>query len=231
MNMTNPMLHPHGNSLFRIVYWAVGILFAAVSVAGPLAHYAHTDFSAHMLSHLFLGMLAPLLIALSAPMTLALQTLSIPIARRLSLLLRSWPSRMLTHPIIAATLHMGGLWLLYTTPLYSLMYENQLLHVIVHFHIFLAGYLFIVAMIYIDPTPHRFPFQYRASVMMLSLTGHGILSKYIYAHPPMGVPIEQAELGGMLMYYGGDAIHIVLIFVFCLQWYRATQPRVRVATV
>lgn len=82
----------------------------------------------HMLVHLLLGMLAPLLMALAAPMTLLLRTLSVSSARVLSRVLSSRPLRLLTHPVIASFLNLGGLWLLYTTDLYSLMHENILLH-------------------------------------------------------------------------------------------------------
>lgn len=216
-------------SIVRTVCWAIGVLFATFSVAGPLANRAHVDFAAHMFSHLFLGMLAPLLMALAAPITLLLRTLSVPYARKLTKVLRSWPSRTLTNPLIASFLNIGGLWFLYTTNLYSLMHESILLHLIVHFHVFLAGYIFTVSMIYIDPTPHRTPFLYRAIVFVAALAGHGVLSKYIYANPPNGVPVDQAELGGMLMYYGGDFIDIIIIFILCLQWFRATRPRTRLA--
>jgi putative membrane protein len=215
--------------LSRTVCWAFGVLFAVIAVAGPLANRAHMDFTAHMIGHLLLGMLAPLLMVLAAPMKLMLRTLSTPLARRLSRVLRSWPSRMVTHPIVASFLNIGGLWLLYTTDLYSLMHENTLLHLIVHFHVFVAGYLFTVSMVYIDPIPHRYPFLYRSIVLVIALAGHGILSKYIYAHPPAGIPLEQAELGGMIMYYGGDAVDIVIIFILCLQWFRATRPRIGLA--
>ncbi|WP_251637229.1 cytochrome c oxidase assembly protein [Sporosarcina sp. NCCP-2716] len=213
--------------LYRTVCWIFGILFAIIAVAGPVAERAHADFAAHMLGHLFLGMLAPLLMALAAPMTLLLRTLSVPRARGVSKLLRSRPSQLLTNPAVASFLNIGGLWLLYTTDLYALMNKSVLVHLLVHFHVFLAGYLFTVSMIYIDPNPHRTPFLYRAIVFVIALAGHGILSKYIYANPPDGVPAEQGRLGGMLMYYGGDVIDIVIIFILCLQWFRATRPRTR----
>ncbi len=215
--------------IYRTVCWVFGVFFATIAVAGPLANRAHVDFTAHMFGHLFLGMLAPLLMALAAPMTLVLRTLSVPLARRFSRVLRSWPSRMFTHPVVASFLNIGGLWLLYTTNLYLLMQENILLHLIVHFHVFLAGYLFTVSIIYIDPIPHRISFLYRAIVLVVALAGHGILSKYIYVEPPPGVPAAQAEIGAMLMYYGGDIIDIVIIFILCLQWFRATRPRIEIS--
>ncbi|MEK4628060.1 MAG: cytochrome c oxidase assembly protein [Solibacillus sp.] len=211
--------------LYRTVLWTLGIVCAIIAVAGPLANRAMEDFTFHMLTHLLLGMLAPLLMALGAPMSLVLRTLRTPLARRLSKALKSWPSRLYTHPIVAAFLNIGGLWLLYTTDLYPLMHENSLVHILVHLHVFIAGYLFTISIIYVDPVAHRISFLYRAIVLMLALAGHGILSKYIYANPPVGVSVKQAEAGGMFMYYGGDAIDALLIIFLCLQWYRATRPR------
>jgi putative membrane protein len=211
--------------IYRTVFWVLGVIFAIIAVAGPLANQAHLDFRAHILGHLFLGMLAPLLMALGAPIRLALRTFSTSLARKLSRILRSWPSRIYTDPIVASLLNIGGLWLLYTTDLYSMMHESILLHFIVHMHVFLAGYLFTVSIIYIDPMPHRSPFLYRSIVLIVALASHGILSKYIYANPPASVPITQAENGAMIMYYGGDAIDLMLIFVLCYQWYKGTRPR------
>lgn len=215
--------------LYRTVCWSFGTLLAVITVAGPTAQNSHTDFTLHMLGHLLLGMLVPLLMVLAAPMTLVLRTLSVPLARKLSWILRCSPIRLLTNPFIASFLNIGGLWLLYTTELYALMHDNTLLYLIVHFHVFAAGYLFTASIIYIDPTPHRISFLVRTFVFLIALTGHSILSKYIYAHPPYGVSIQQAEIGGMIMYYGGDIIDIFIIFILCLQWYKAARPRSRMA--
>ncbi|MEH7181066.1 cytochrome c oxidase assembly protein [Neobacillus vireti] len=209
----------------RYFCWAIGILCAGTALFGPIADSAHVDFTAHMMGHLLLGMLAPLLLALGAPMTLLLRTLSVVHARRLSQVLKSWPVSFYSNPAFAALINIGGLWVLYATDLYMLMLHNTLIHVVVHFHVFLAGYLFTISIIYIDPIPHKYSFPFRAAVLILSLAAHGILSKYIYAHPPAYVPIKQAEWGGMIMYYGGDLVDIVLIFLFCRQWYQAARPR------
>jgi putative membrane protein len=211
--------------LQRHVCWIFGILCVFATVVGPLANQAHTNFTAHMINHLLLGMLAPLLLVLAAPMTLLLRTLRVMTARRLSRILRSWPVRIPSHPIAASILNIGGLWIVYTTELYAAMQQHIVLHLAVHIHIFIAGYFFTVSMIYIDPISHRFSFVYRSTVLVIALAGHGILSKYIYAEPPPGVPAAQAEIGGMIMYYGGDAISAVLIFILCLHWFKATQAR------
>ncbi|MDQ0256056.1 putative membrane protein [Evansella vedderi] len=210
---------------YRTVYWMMGVFAAIVAVAGPLAVKAHVYFTAHMLAHLFLGMLAPLLLALGAPVTLFLRTINVKRARRITKLLKRKPIRIVTDPIVASTLNIGGLWLLYTTSLYTVMHEHILIHILVHVHLFLAGYLFTISMIYIDPAAHRTSYLYRSVVFILALAGHGILSKYIYVNPPEGVTEEQGEIGAMIMYYGGDLVDIIIIFMLCLQWYRETRPR------
>lgn len=215
--------------LYRYVCWFFGVGSAAVVVIGPLAHRGHMDFTAHMTGHLLLGMLAPLLLALAAPMTLLLRALPVPWSRKLSYTLKSRPLAILTDPVITSLLNIGGLWVLYTTDLYRMMHQNAIILILVHVHVFWAGYLFTVSMVYVDPAPHRTGFLYRAIVLVLALAGHGILSKYIYAHPPAGVSGIQAEQGGKLMYYGGDAIDVVLIFIFCFQWFKTARPRMKVA--
>lgn len=210
---------------YRIFLLISGAICAFLAVLGPLANRSHVDFSAHMISHLFLGMLAPLLIALSAPLTLILRTLPVQVARKLSHFLRSRPVEILHSPLFTSLLNVGGLWLLYTTNLFSLMHENMLLYVFIHFHIFLAGYFFTISIIYTDPTPQQKPFVYRSIVLLMALAAHSILSKYIFAYPPVGISSVQAELGGMIMYYGGDAIEVGLVCILFYQWFRSTRTK------
>ncbi|PLS15846.1 hypothetical protein CVD28_20300 [Bacillus sp. M6-12] len=210
--------------LYRTAFWILGVLCMASAVVGPLADLAHKNFLAHMLVHLLLGMLSPLLVVFSAPMTLLLRTINVTLARRISSLLKSWPVRMYTDPIVASTLNVGGLWLLYTTNLYSIMHQSMLVYVLIHIHIFFAGYLFAIAFIDIDPKPHKSSFIYRTAVLVLALAAHGILSKNIYANPPGNVPVHQAETGAMLMYYGGDLIDACLIIGLCYQWFKSSRP-------
>ncbi|MGM0854915.1 MAG: cytochrome c oxidase assembly protein [Bacillota bacterium] len=209
----------------RTILWIIGVCCALGAVSGPLAQRAHMEFTSHMLGHLLIGMLAPLLMVLAAPVTLLLRTLPVTQARRLSRILKSRIIGMISDPIVAVILNVGGLWVLYTTSLYEAMHQYILLYLFIHIHVFLAGYLFTISMIYIDPAPHRTGFIYRGTVLILALTGHGILSKYIYAYPPADIPRDQAQSGGMLMYYGGDMIDLILIIIFCYQWYRAARPK------
>lgn len=209
---------------YRLIFAIVGFSAIAATLVGPLAEQSHTSFTAHMAAHLLVGMLAPLLIVLSAPVTLALRTLHVVPARRLTGMLNSVPARFFTHPIPAAVLNVGSLWALYATSLSEVMMNNLLLHYALLVHFFVAGYLFAVSMVNVDPTPHRASFRLRLGVLVVAIAGHSILAKYIYIHPPAGTMVEDAQTGGMLMFYGGDVLELALIVVFFAQWYTGSRP-------
>ncbi|POH68145.1 cytochrome c oxidase assembly protein [Cryobacterium sp. TMN-39-2] len=211
--------------LFRFLFWTAGIALAAAAVIGPLADAAHESFAAHMWAHLLSGMLAPLLLVLAAPVSLALRTLDVTPARRLSRLLRSAPARLVGHPITAAVLSAGGLWLIYLTPVFESMQTNRISHLVVHAHLLFSGYLFTASIISIDPRPHPPSRAVSVIVFVAVMASHGILAKYLFAHPPVDVPAADAQEGAQLMYYLGAWIEGTIIVIFCAQWYRAAGKR------
>lgn len=215
----------------RTLCWYAGLCVAGAALIGPLPVAAHANFVSHMLGHLLLGMLAPILLVLGGPVTLALRALPVERSRQMVRLLGRPPFAVVAHPAIAAVLNVGGLVLLYTTDLYRIMHEHALVYILVHAHVLVAGYLFTAAMTGIDPVANRPSYAYRMVVLVLALGAHSILAKSLYAHPPVGVPLDQAQMGSMVMYYGGDAVNLVLMIVFCAQWYRAARPRSRTLSV
>jgi putative membrane protein len=212
---------------YRSVLWTAGVAcLAAAAIPSPLGA---AGFVEHTVDHILVAMLAPLLIALSAPVTLALRTLDPVPARRITHLLGLPVVRFATHPVTALVLNSGGMWAVYTTGVFESMHDNALLAALVHVHFFVAGYLFTASVAAVDPTPHRHRHAYRAAVLAAAIAAHGILAKFLFAHPPVGVSESGAQAGSMLMYYAGDAIDVVLIVVVCAQWFRASRPRPRAA--
>ncbi|MCW4386176.1 cytochrome c oxidase assembly protein [Salinibacterium sp. SYSU T00001] len=212
----------------RTALWMLGLVVAA---SGALGQLGHSSFAGHMAAHLAVGMVAPLLLVLGAPVTLALRSLHIVPARRLSRLLRSIPARMLMNPVVAATLNVGGMWVFYLTPLYSLAQGAWLFHVLVMVHLLIVGFLFTAAIVTPDPSPHRSSFALRAVVLLLALAAHAVLAKYLYANPPAGVALAEAQEGAQLMFYGGDLVDLVLLALLGAQWYRVSGRRLARASV
>ena len=209
----------------RTALWYAGLLCAGAALLGPVAEAARASFTAHMLGHVLLGMLAPLLLVLGAPVTLALRALPPARARTLTRLLRQPAVRTVTHPVVAAALNAGGLWLLYTTDLYHHVHTSALVHAAVHVHVVLAGYVFTASIAGVDPDPHRAPVAVRAAVLVTFMAAHSVLAKWLYVHPPAGVAVADAQAGAQLMYYAGDAVDVTLIVLLLACWYTAARPR------
>jgi putative membrane protein len=220
----------HGRAwpVVRTLAWALGCLVATAAVTGPLAEAAATSGMtggpAHMAGHVLLGMLAPLLLVLGAPVTLALNALDVGTARRLSRVLRSRPLRALTAPGAAAVLDVGGLWLLYATPLLDVAHEHPFVDVVVHAHVLLAGYLFTAVLVGTDPLPHRRGTRHLLVVLVLALAAHDVLAKRLYA-AASGADLLDGQRGALVMYYGGDAVDLALAVLVCARWYRRSAPR------
>lgn len=209
----------------RRVLWASGVLCAAVAITLPVMAGGHGSFTTHMVTHLLLGMLAPMLLVLAAPVTLALRSLPPRRARVLSVVLRSPAVRVLSHPVVAAVLNVGGLWLLYSTSLFHRMHSSHLLYAAVHVHLLVVGYVFTASIIGRDPDPHRAPVSVRSVVLVLFMAAHSVLAKWLYAHPPEGVEAGDARLGAQVMYYGGDAVDVAIIVLLFAGHARAARRR------
>lgn len=207
----------------RTALWLLGLLTALVATVGPLAEAAHHSFPAHVTAHLLVAMVAPLLLVSAAPVTLALRALPVSAARRLAHVLHTRLLRVLTEPAVAGLLEVGGLWLFYRTGLLAASRQDEGLHLVTHLHMFLAGTVFTVAVVGIDPMPHRRSFAHRSVVLVLASAAHSVLAKTLYAAPPIDVTREAAQTGAMIMYYGGDVVEVALLVVLCTGWYRSRK--------
>jgi putative membrane protein len=182
------------------------------------------EFTAHMLQHVAVGMLAPLLLVLARPVTLALRALPPGRARRgLVAVARSRPATVLVFPPVAAALDVGGLWVLYRTHLFAATHDHPWQHTLVHVHVFAAGLLFSAAICQLDPLRHRYSILLRAATLVAAGTAHAVLAKSLWVTPPPGTAFSAADLhtGAELMYYGGDLAEIALAVVMAAQWYAA----------
>ncbi|MGW0522994.1 cytochrome c oxidase assembly protein [Crossiella sp. NPDC003009] len=207
----------------RDVSFTTGGAVLAVAVLFPLPG---GPFTAHMTQHLLMAMVASLLMVLARPLTLALRALPARRLRRALLrLARSRPVTWLVFPPLAALLDIGGLWLLYRTPLLAATHQQPLAHAAVHAHVVLAGLLFTFAICQLDPVRHRRSLAWRGLTLLIAGAGHAVLAKTLYATPPPGTTYAVADLatGAQLMYYGGDVVHVCLAAVLAHQWYSGTH--------
>lgn len=206
----------------RTASWLSGALLGLVVSVGPVASAAGNSFTAHMAVHLVLGMLVPLLLVLGAPMTLVLRAVPVHAGRRLAGLAGSPPLRILTHPVTALVLSIMPMALLYRDGSALALLHDPVAGPVLHVHFVASGALFAYAVVGVDPQPHRASVTLRAGAILVSIAAHGMIAKHLYSLAgAAGMPDGTAG-AAQLMYYGGDAVHALLLVVFCLQVYRRT---------
>ncbi|RJN32868.1 cytochrome c oxidase assembly protein [Nesterenkonia natronophila] len=217
-------------SLWRTLAWTAGVLAVVIALSPPLVEPAHHDHRYHMAQHLFLGMYAPLGLVLGAPLTLLLGALPRRGQLGLTRLLRSGPVHAVSHPISAAVLNIGGMFVLYLTPLYTISMERQEIHWLVLAHFLLAGYLYTWSIAGPDPAPRRPGMATRVTVLILAAGAHAFLAKFLYAnsaqfadghgHSHSHDEAASMEAAAQWMYYGGDIAEVALAVMLFSWWYR-----------
>lgn len=213
-------------SALRALSWLTGVGLVAAAFSPPLQQFAHQNATGHMVQHLLLGMYAPIFLMLAAPVSVLLAAVTPRCGRSIGRILHNPVVHVLSHPISAALLNVGGLYVLYMTPLYSFTMHTPAAHALVQVHFLLAGYLFAWSLAGPDPAPRRPGMVMRLSVLMVAIAAHGYLAKLLYAHAgdlPSGTstPISQLEEAAQWMYYGGEPAELLLATALFAWWYRS----------
>ena len=167
----------------RTVSFALGITAIDFATSGGLGVYAHFAFSWHMVSHMVLGMIAPIGIVLGAPITLALRTLpqsrdgqELGVRGLLIKALHSRYARVLTNPVVALAIFDGSLFALYFTSLFGGMMQSHQGHLFMSIHFILTGILFFHVIVGVDPNPRKVPHIIRIVILFAAMSIHAFFS-------------------------------------------------------
>ncbi|MCG7287631.1 bifunctional copper resistance protein CopD/cytochrome c oxidase assembly protein [Cellulomonas sp. ACRRI] len=172
----------------RTASWVTGMLLFFWTTSGGPAMYGHVLFSAHMVEHMILAMVIPVLLALSAPVTLALRALPARASRAgagrgtvdasrgprewlLGLVHSRW-GRFLANPVVAAVNFAGSMIVFYYTDVFRWALTSEVGHYAMVVHFSLAGYLFVNALVGIDPGPNRPPYPQRLLLLFATMAFH-----------------------------------------------------------
>lgn len=209
----------------RLASFITGCALLGFAMSPEMVHWAHIDLRGHMAQHLLLGMFAPVALVYAAPGTLLVRNMPVAGARRLMVLAGARPVRLLIHPVTAALLSVGVMYVIYLTPAFAFTQESPEAHLFLHVHFLISGYLFTWSIAGPDPAPFRPGLRLRLLVLLLAGAAHGVLGKLMYGYGyPRGVTASPAELreAAQWMYYGGDLAGLLLAVMFFALWF--AQP-------
>lgn len=234
-------------STVRTASWVVGMLLLAWTTSGGPEAYGHVLFSAHMVQHMVLAMVIPIFLVAGAPVTLALRALptrtddSRGPREWILTIVNSHVARFVANPLVAALNFVGSMVLFYYTDLFelSLRYYGGHLAMVVHFT--LVGYLFINALIGVDPGPRRLPYTQRLLLLFATMAFHAFFGVTLVSGDTLlvanwfgltGRPwgpsaIVDQQIGGSIAWGLGEIPTVVLAIFVAFSWARDDERTTR----
>ncbi|GAB3707569.1 cytochrome c oxidase assembly protein [Nocardiopsis oceani] len=232
----------------RTVAFVSGLLtIVAVQLSG-FATYAMIMFSMHMIQHMVLAMVTPILLVLGAPVTLALRALR-PAEKRgdrgprewLNAFLNSRFSHFVTHPAVGAPIFVFSPYALYFTPLFPMMMNDHLGHLLMGLHFLVSGFLFYWVIIGIDPGPRKLPYLLRILLLLVVMGFHAFFGIAImeqaapmamqyygqFEIPWMTDPAMDQYAGGGIAWALGEIPTLMVMLAMVVQWSRDDERQER----
>jgi putative copper resistance protein D len=232
---------------FRSVNWVVGLMALTYITSGPPTVYGMVLFSAHMVGHMALTMVAPLFLVLGAPVTLALRAL--PARADGSRGLREWVlvfvhskfSQVVTHPLFAAANFAGSIILFYFSDAFGFAMREHVGHELMNLHFLLTGYIFVLSMIGTDPLPRRAPYPMRLLLLLATMAFHAFFGVTIMGGTSLlaadyfgnlGRPwgpsaLLDQQLGGAVTWGIGEVPTLLVAIGVAIMWSRSDERETR----
>jgi putative membrane protein len=231
--------HPgHAHPAWRSAAFLGGLAILAVALTSPIEAYEGELFSVHMLQHMLLELVAAPLLLLGAPATLALRAASPSVRGRLLALLHSRVVAVLSFPLLAWLLFAAVNWGWHFSQLYNQALETPWLHDIQHLTFLGAALLFWWPVVGADPSRWRLPHPVRLFYLFLAMPQNSFLGIALMSAPTAlyphyltnlrnwgPTPIVDQNVGGMLMWVGGDVVFLLAMGLVVAAWVRTEDRR------
>ncbi|WP_382308894.1 cytochrome c oxidase assembly protein [Herbiconiux sp. UC225_62] len=232
---------------YRTVLWIAGLLLLFYVTNGGLNVYEKYLFSMHMFGHMTLSMAVPLLLVPAGPVTLALRAIrkrddgTRGMREWILLAVHSRAATVIANPIVAGVLFATSLVAFYYTPLFRWATEDHLGHEWMIVHFLIVGYLFVQALIGIDPVPYKLPYPFRLLLLLGTMAFHAFFGLALMSGTGLlladwfgatgrdwGVSaIEDQQAGGGIAWSIGEIPTFILALVVAIQWSRSDKKETK----
>ncbi len=223
----------------RTTSFFIGVSILIWTTCAGIAMYAQISFSAHMIQHMMLSMMAPIFLVSGTPVTLALRALPAShdgmhrSSREWVLaILHSRYAQFISNPLIVLTIFTFGLYGMYFTSLFSTLMASHIGHIFMEIHFLLSGTLFAFVVIGSDPAPREIPYWARLLMVLVALSLHAFFALaimqsnaaigsdwYAQVQPPwLTDPIQDSSTGGGIAWAFGEIPTLIMMVMVAVQW-------------
>jgi putative membrane protein len=232
----------HGVTVRGALYFAGAVLALVVALVSPLDALSGSLFSAHMVQHLVLVLVAAPLLVLGDPQVALLWALPRRAAKTLGRVVKrsfalSWLTGLLGAPAAAWLLFAAALWLWHAPVLYEAALRSELIHDVEHL-VFLGTSLLFWSVLLRNTTPghmrygmavmYLFTTALQSSVLgaLMTFSSEPWYSYYANLVGPWSLTaLEDQQLAGLVMWIPGGAVFTGLAIGYFAVWLRAVDVR------
>jgi putative membrane protein len=227
-------------SKHEVLAFAVGWLALFIALVSPLHPWGRVLFSAHMTQHEVLMLIAAPLLVLGRPALPFLWALPLSAARITGALTKTKPFqhfwRFLTNPFVAWAIHAIALWIWHIPALFEATLTSELVHTVQHLSFLLSALLFWWSLIH---GPQGLMGFGAATLYVFTTSLHsGLLGALItfansawypsysgYTASWGLTPLEDQQLGGLIMWIPAGLVYILAGLVLFAGWLRESEER------
>lgn len=206
----------------KTLLWLAGLVVAAYTVEGGIAHYSQSNFTLNVTRCLLLFDLVPPLLCLGSPFMLAVSSSTGRARQRVVKVLSSPVARCLGHPVVAIGVAMGSLYLYFLTPLYRLSQEHGALGGYVGLHLVLVGCLMWWPIVGADLGPWPLNFVPRFAMVFATLPFNIALGVAVgsWGHPlyPAGNTLFDTQTGGDVLWEVPVVYTVLVLALLFVSW-------------
>jgi putative copper resistance protein D len=216
----------------RSVAFCGGLLSVLVATMSGLGAYDTVQFSAHVVQHVLLGLVAPVLLVIGRPVTLALQASGRSGQVALLRFLHQPVVRGIAHPLVGAGLFAVTLWVLWFSPLYDLSLRHGVVHAWLHIHFVIVGVLFYGAVLGTDHRPVVLPAGARLGLAFLAIPLHAFVGIALLSSGRVlgaeahlvgrlawqGDALADQRLGAALLLTLGEVVGVIVLGLALARW-------------
>jgi putative membrane protein len=214
---------------WQVASFCGGLLVLLLALNGPMHDLSdYYLFSAHMVQHLLLTLLLPPLLIAGTPGWLLRPLVRRPAVRT--------AARILTKPVVAAVLYTVTIAVWHLTPFYELMMRSHDVHIATHLMFIVAATILWWPVM--SPVPELPRLPYGTGMLYLFLVGipmqivaalitlsDAVLYPWYSAAPRTWglMPLEDQQLGGLLMWVPGNLWMFLAIGVLFFKWSKEAE--------
>ncbi|GAA1633063.1 MULTISPECIES: cytochrome c oxidase assembly protein [Brevibacterium] len=224
---------------WRGILFLLGCLLLAATMGLAIEGYGQVMFSVFMFQQMTLMMAVPPLLLLGAPGTLLLRSTPRNLPGRMILRtaifgLRSWPGKIIVHPLFSIPLFLALFYGLYLSDAASWVFNQGIgVHIALELVFLFTGIVFNATLIPADPLPvpeshvvrifhsfmeaglHAF---FGVIVMMAALP---LVDRFAQLPPRWGIdPMEDQKLAGGIAWAYGEGPAVIILLIILITWFR-----------